>query len=126
MADFDRNGVPDLVVGNVRARPLLLLGACTVSSRLVVEPRDHTTRNPFAVGAEITVETNGNRQVDEITAGGRGTFSSGEPVVFFGLGQAETVDRLTIRWPDGEVTERTDLPANGRLIVVRSGPARAD
>jgi len=119
VADLDRNGVPDLIVGHVRSGPSVLLGRCTEASRLVVEPRDDVTANRFAVGARVTVEAGDLRLVDEVTGGGRGTFSSGEPVVFFGLGSAEAVDRVTVRWPDGEVTEMTDVPAHARLTVRR-------
>ncbi len=119
VADLDRDGVPDLVVGHVRDPPSVLMGRCTAASRLVVAPRDDTTRNRFAVGARVTVEAGDLRLTDEVLGGGRGTFSSGEPVVFFGLGDARTVDRLEVRWPDGEVTEWTDVPAHARLTPRR-------
>lgn len=119
IADLDRNGVPDLVIGHVRSAPSLLLGRCTSASRLVVELRDAASSNTFAVGAQVTVEVGDRHLVDEITGGGRGTFSSGEPVVFFGMGDAERADRVTVRWPDGEVTEWVDLPAHARLTATR-------
>ena len=40
-----------------------------------------------------------------LVAGGTGYGSQGLIEAHFGLGDAEAVDRLEIRWPDGEVHE---------------------
>jgi hypothetical protein len=42
--------------------------------------------------------------------------------VHFGLGDATTIDRLTIRWPSGTVQELTDLAAD-RHVVIEEGTA---
>jgi hypothetical protein len=120
VADLNRDGVPDLVVSNVRGRPAVLLGLCTTNARLVVELSDRVSRNTAGIGAKVTVQTAERTLVDEVTAGGRGTFSSGEPVLFFGLGEAEIVERITIRWPDGEVNDLFDVPSHRRLTITRS------
>jgi hypothetical protein len=38
-------------------------------------------------------------------------------IVHFGLGDAEQVDRLTIRWPSGKVQELTNLPTDRHIII---------
>ena len=35
--------------------------------------------------------------------------SSSDPRVHVGLGSAEHIDRVTVRWPDGRTETRTDL-----------------
>jgi hypothetical protein len=40
--------------------------------------------------------------------------------VHFGLGDATTIDRLTIRWPSGTVQELTNLAAD-RHVVIEEG-----
>ena len=49
------------------------------------------------------------------------------PVVHFGLGPAESVERLTLRWPGGRHLRIGPLPADHRLFVrhrPRGSPAR--
>jgi hypothetical protein len=36
----------------------------------------------------------------------------------FGLGTAETVDRVTVTWPSGATSERLDVPADQRIEIV--------
>ena len=36
----------------------------------------------------------------------------------FGLGQADTADSVTVKWPSGKVQTLTDVAANQRLVVV--------
>ena len=119
VADFDRNGTPDIIVGNVDAAPSLLVSRCTAAGRLVVELRDHLSSNGFAVGAVVEVEVAGRVQQAEMLGGGPGTFSGSGPVLMFGLGEAERVDRLSVRWPDGDQTELHDLCAHCRIEVSR-------
>jgi len=51
---------------------------------------------------------------------GEGFGSSNSPVVEFGLGRAQRIERLEIRWPSGTVQIFDDLPLDCR-IVVREG-----
>ena len=44
-------------------------------------------------------------------------YSQSPSVVHFGLGDASTVDRLTIRWPSGKVQELTGLAGNRHIVV---------
>ncbi len=42
------------------------------------------------------------------------------PIAHFGLGQNQKVDKLTIRWTSGQVTELKDIPAN-QFLVIKEG-----
>ena len=117
--DLDRNGTPDLIIGNIGGPPTLLVSRCTAASRLVVELRDDQTDNRFAIGATVEVEAAGRVQKAEMLAGGPGTFSGEGPVLRFGLGDASQVDFLTVRWPDGALSEFTDLCGHCRVVVAR-------
>lgn len=100
-ADLTGDGIPDVVVGNLDDRPYIYRAGCTAGRRLAVELRDETGRNLFAIGARVTVEAGPLYLQREVAAGGQGTFSSSEPILYFGLGQ-NPVDRVIVRWPDGE------------------------
>jgi len=119
-ADFDRDGIPDMVVGNLDAAPYLYRTRCTDNRRLVVELRDPTSRNLYAIGARVTVQAGPLLLRREVAAGGQGTFSSSEPALFFGVGQ-HPVDRVTVRWPDGEELVIPTPCDHCRIRVTRDG-----
>ena len=119
MGDFDRNGVPDLVVGRIGEAPGLLLGRCNDAHRLVVELRDERRADARGVGAVVSVTAGGTTQRVTMDAGGLGTYSGSEPVLFFGLGSRNEVDELAVQWPDGAVDHFDDVCAHCRVRVTR-------
>ncbi len=73
-----------------------------------------------ALGARVTVEVGGERQIREIASGG--SYASeldGRP--HFGLGPAAAVDRLTLRWPDGRRSAFVGLAADRFYLLWRRG-----
>lgn len=119
VADFDRNGVLDLVVTQVEGPPTVLLGRDAGAARLTVAIRDTRSENTYGIGAQVTVEAGGRAQRDTLVAGGRGSFSSSEPLLAFGLGDVEEIEHLTVRWPDGEEDEFGPLCADCRVTIRR-------
>ncbi|GIW45921.1 MAG: hypothetical protein KatS3mg077_3203 [Candidatus Binatia bacterium] len=117
--DYDRDGDLDLFVANIQGPPALYRNDLSrerrfLSVRLVGRPP-----NTQGVGARVWVEANGSRQMRELRAGSN--FVSQDPAeAHFGLGSAERVARLQVRWPDGEEQEWLDLPADA-WVVVRQG-----
>ena len=90
---------------------------------------DGTGGNADAVGARIyltaktdkTSDAAPTTQVQEALASS--TFlSMNSPDLHFGLGDAETVDEITIRWPSGATQTLQNVPANQALVVEE--PAR--
>jgi hypothetical protein len=81
-----------------------------VQLRGVVSNRD-------AIGAIVTVETAGRKWVKHVIGGG-GYFVSNQQQLVFGLGDADTVDRLTIHWPAGQMQTFERLPVNQELVIV--------
>jgi hypothetical protein len=55
--------------------------------------------------------------------GGQPSYLSHEPPgeVFFGTGDAASVDRVEIRWPSGRVQELRDLPVRATVEVTEGG-----
>jgi hypothetical protein len=115
-ADFRNVGMLDLLVRQAGGGPLLLY-----ENRL---PRKHylqvslrgTKSNRQGIGARLTAESKDLKQLRELYP--VCSFRSQAPnVVHFGLGDATSVDRLTIRWPSGRVQELRDLPADRHIVV---------
>jgi len=60
--------------------------------------------NRDAIGAEVTVSAGGWRQMQRVRSGSSYA-SQSELALTFGLGDRDTVDAVTIRWPDGSESE---------------------
>ncbi len=119
LGDFDGDGVPDVLIGHVRQPPSLLFVRCTANGRLVVRLRDEGSANRFGIGARVEIEIGASKQDQSMVAGGRGTYSGSDPVLFFGLGAAEVVDRVTVHWPGGDTQVVEPVCAGCELLVVR-------
>ena len=76
------------------------------------------SENRYGVGARIEVEAGGRRQIREVRAGSS-YMSQSALTAHFGLGSAKHVDRLIIRWPEGEFLTLEKLSVNRWLRVPR-------
>jgi len=80
-----------------------------------------TKSNRDAIGAEVTIETEADRQVRTLQVrsvqAGSGFLSQHSKDVFFGLGAAKGPVRASIRWPSGLVQKLHDLPVNHRVWI---------
>jgi len=105
----DRAGVPYLQVfenriGQERGWLLLLLQG--------------TTSNRDGIGARVTLTADGVTQIREVKGGGGHSNTQGSRWVHFGLGDEETIERLTVRWVGGETEEITGLQPRQRYRIV--------
>lgn len=115
---LDDDGYPELLVGNIGSPSRLWHTPCLANRALVVELRQESG-NTRGIGAWVTVSfADGTQQVQEISAK-PGWGGAMEPRAWFGLG-TKSVDGVSVRWPDGGVTE-VDVAAgvDGRLRVER-------
>jgi hypothetical protein len=77
--------------------------------------------NRFGLGARVSAEWEGGRRTAEVrTSGG---YQAAVPAeVHFGLGAADKVRRLAVRWPSGREQVLEDVAADRLLIVEEDGP----
>lgn len=98
--DIDNDGDRDLLVANLAGAPRLFINETAVASHwLGVRARLSPTGRD-AIGAKVTVETRARRLVAMVDGGGSYLSASDERIIF-GLGDSETVDSITVDWPDG-------------------------
>ena len=115
--DYDNDGCLDLFVVNLGQAAKLLRNSCeSASNWLIVKPVG-TSGSGDAVGARITVEAGGKAQIREVTAGSS-QMGQNMLAAHFGLGQADSVDSVTVKWPSGKVQTLTNVAANQHLVVV--------
>jgi hypothetical protein len=116
--DYDNDGDIDILVINNDERPTLLRND-TAGGRWITVRLEGTKSNRDAIGARVTLEAGGMKQTAEIHSGGS-YISQNDVRAHFGLGDARQVDRLVIRWPDGQTETATGLAPN-RFYVAREG-----
>ena len=76
-----------------------------------------TTSNRDAFGTKLKLVAGDKTQIREHVSG-EGYFSSNAQEVHFGLGDADTVDSITITWPNGNIQTITDIKPNQTLTLV--------
>jgi hypothetical protein len=116
VADFDNDGLLDIVISNLGRPAVLLKGTSPGPGNwLSIRARGRKS-NPHGLGARVTVETPGGRQVREIN-NAASYLSANDTRLHVGLGAAKTATRIEIRWPSGQVQTLTNVAANRVLTV---------
>jgi len=123
--DFDNDGDIDVVVNCVNDYPQLLRCDSKLANNWIKVRTIGTKSNRSGIGSRLTCvtqppgESKLHRQIDEVRSGG-GYFSQNDLRIHFGLGKAEKVDLLEIRWPSGQVDSIKNVKPN-QLIYVKEG-----
>ncbi|MGQ0722140.1 MAG: CRTAC1 family protein [Candidatus Eiseniibacteriota bacterium] len=114
--DPDADGDVDLIVIDMDRPPQVLENRSERRGRwLAVELQG--TRSPRdAYGARVEVEA-GGRTRTSWKIPNQGIYSSNDPVVHFGLGPVDRVDRVRVRWTGGAVSELGDVDADRRVVI---------
>ena len=81
-----------------------------------------TKSNRSAIGTAVEVHA-GGRVLHRQVKGGGSYASANDPRLSIGVGEAEQVDRLEIRWPSGERSTLNGLAADRAHRVVEPGEA---
>ncbi|MBK7893865.1 MAG: VCBS repeat-containing protein [Anaerolineaceae bacterium] len=119
LADFDNDGRIDLLLGNKDDGYSLLRNQSSQADghwlTLALEGAGPVNRD--AVGSRVTVRTaDGNVQTREVQNGG--SLGAGHELrLHVGLGAFDTVEELTIRWPDGRSQTFSHIPANRQISL---------
>lgn len=101
VADLNRDGWPDVLKREVGGLVLTNTSQCGTEAWAEVrlqQPRS----NRDAVGATIYLTVGGEEHSRSITSGSTSFASGGPPLAHFGLGDAETIERIRVVWPDGQ------------------------
>jgi hypothetical protein len=103
VADFNDDGWLDVVTRDVDGPSTLYVSRCGAEHWLKVTLRDEAIANRDVVGARVKVIAESGRSWTRwVSAGGTGYGSGGPPELHFGLGPEVRVDRVEVRWPDGQ------------------------
>ena len=121
-ADFDNDGAVELLVNNSHDAPSLLKNLGERGNWILVRLIG-TRSNRDAIGARVTLTANGRRQMQEVRSGG-GYNSQSDFRLHFGLGKAQLIEGMEIRWPSGEIQKLSGVKANQVLTVTEPEKAQ--
>jgi hypothetical protein len=114
--DFGNNGRIDLVVRQVGGGPLLLYENQFPQRHYLEVSLRGRRSNRLGIGARLTARVRGQNLVRELYP--LNSYRSQMPNrVHFGLGDAERVERLAIRWPSGKEQLFTDVAGDRHILV---------
>ena len=115
-ADFDADGDLDLIISNLEEPAFLYknLAADQQKGNYLQIKLKGDDKNAFCVGGSALIEYGNERQYMDINPT-QGIFSAVEHLIHFGLGDQNTIDKLSVRWPDGKTLTMENVQANQRL-----------
>jgi hypothetical protein len=118
--DYDNDGGMDALILNMNDLPSLLHNVGGNTQNWIKLKLVGTKCNRSAIGARARVITGRHIQMDEVHSGAS-VMSQSDLRLHFGLGKADTVDAIEIKWPTTQKIERfTQVNAN-QIITVHEG-----
>jgi enediyne biosynthesis protein E4 len=116
-ADLWNRGVLDVIVANERGPLLIYKNTVTPENKWIEFALEGTKSNRSAIGAEVTVFWNGQKQTQEVS-GGSGFAAQNQRRLHFGLGKTSGVEKVQIRWPSGTM-QTIENPAVDEIHEVK-------
>jgi len=114
-ADFDNDGDLDLAINNINSKALLYKNNMQGNYLQLMFKQGEQSLN-----AKVTIYTGEQMQTQNLLRA-RGYQSCVSNVLHFGLGTNQTVDSIIVVWHDKSYKKLTDVNANQRLEISKSG-----
>jgi enediyne biosynthesis protein E4 len=111
LADYDRDGAVDVAVSHLNGPLVLLHNRTPDRGGWLAVDLIGTRSNRDGVGAVVTVQL-GPRTLVRSRQAGTSYLACDEERMLIGIGTAEQVQRVTVRWPAGRVESWDELPIN--------------
>jgi hypothetical protein len=122
-ADLDGDGALDLVVNNTNDEAFVYRNnarSLLKENRYLQVRLEGDGPNRYGVGSKVTVQ-NGTQTLYQELEPTRGFQSSVDYTLTFGVGKSDTVQSVSVAWPDGRVSNLKNVAANQRITVKQSG-----
>ena len=121
VADFMNDGRQYVLMTVLDGSPVLLKPPQSLGNHWIRIMAVGTRSNRNGYGAKVEVSAGGVTYSDEIRSGSS-YVSASDPRAHFGLGKAQRVDSIVIRWPSGKI-DRLGPQTVDKEIVIKEGTA---
>ena len=118
--DYDNDGDVDVLVLNMNDLPSLLRNDGGNRHNWIKIKLVGTKCNRTAIGARVRVVTGNHVQIDEVRSGSS-VMSQSDLRLHFGIGQAQTVDVIEVKWPTTQKIERFTKIKPNQILTIREG-----
>jgi hypothetical protein len=118
--DYDNDGAVDVLVFNMNEVPSLLKNSGGSKKNWITIKLKGTRCNRTAIGARVTVTAGNHIQMDEVHSGGS-LMSQNDLRLHFGLGQAQKVDAIEVRWPTTHKIEKFSGIEVNQILSIQEG-----
>ena len=115
--DIDNDGDLDVLVSQIDGPAILLSNRSAPAGNWIMIELEGRASNRSAIGALVSLTTEDRTLSSRVRSGGA-YVSQNDLRLHFGLGDAEGVEKVEIRWPSGRVS-RLDNPEINTLLKVR-------
>ena len=120
VGDLNNDGALDLVVGGVGGPAKFYQNvAARRSNWLRLRLIEPACGGRDSIGAEVVIHAAG-RRFWAVLQPATSYLSSNDPALHFGLGRADKIDSIEVRWPDGAAERFADVKVN-QLAILRKG-----
>jgi hypothetical protein len=118
--DYDNNGAMDALILNMNDPPSLLRNVGGNRQNWIKLKLIGTKCNRTAIGARVRVITGKHIQMDEVHSGDS-VMSQSDLRLHFGLGVADTVDMIEVKWPTTQKLETFPRVKANQIVTIREG-----
>ncbi|MGI8979947.1 MAG: FG-GAP-like repeat-containing protein [Pirellulaceae bacterium] len=115
--DWNRDGREDVVISHIGSPAALLTNQTSPAGHFLALQLRGTAGSRDAIGAVARVKI-GERIITRQLTAGDGYQASNQRQLIFGLGSAEKIDQLEIRWLHGTTQTFTDLSVDAQYIAL--------
>jgi len=116
VADFLNDGQQYVLMTVLDGTPVLLRPPTYSANHWLRIKTKGTKSNHDGYGARVELTAGGTTYVDEVRSGSS-FVSASDPRLHFGIGNATSVDVITVRWPSGAVDKISGEKADQELVI---------
>lgn len=118
--DFNNDGATDLLVASVGGGPLrLFLNQTGVSSNSVSVQLSGETSNKTGIGCRLIASVR-NRHIVRDVFPANGFMGQAPPQILIGIGDADLIEKLEVRWPTGVTQIFRNIPAGSQASTTEA------